>query len=75
MAITGKTGADAMLKFLTLILALMHRYETKFLAFSDAQWSAGHITAAQNTLVHDFVGQLPAVRNAVKILADYTNVN
>lgn len=72
--ITGRTGADALLKFLKLVNATMNRYRTKFLAFSDAQWAAGHITAAQNTAVHYFVDNLGALIDAVQILADYTNV-
>jgi hypothetical protein len=72
--ITGRTGADAMLKFTKLMLATLVRYRVKLLAFSDAQWSLGHITASQNTAVHSFVDSLPVFLDAITVLADYTNI-
>ena len=72
--ITGRTGADALLKFLLLATATMKRYRSKLLAFSDAQWALGHITADQNTAVHTFVDTLGDLTDAVRVLADYTNV-
>jgi hypothetical protein len=72
--ITGRTGADAMYKFIRLMLSTMTRYRAKFLAFADDQWSLGHITADQNTRIHAFVDSLADAGDILKILADFTNV-
>lgn len=69
-----KTGADAVFVGLKLLSKTIVRYRVKLLAFVDAQWAAGHISADQNTLVHQFIDDVVALSAAFEILASYNNV-
>lgn len=72
MVATGKTGADATFKAVHHVCRVMNRYQTKFLAVSDAALSAAVITADQHTAITVFIAGLSFLCDALEALASYS---
>lgn len=72
MAITGKTGADAIFKAVDKICHVVTAYRSKFNAVIDAALAANAITSAQATTIKDFLLVLDALCVALKALSDYS---
>lgn len=72
MAVTGKTGADAIWKALHRIAIVLSHYAPKFLAVVAVMQSSGSITSAEAALITEFVNSLTAVAAALKKVADYS---
>lgn len=72
MAVTGKTGADAVAKALQHICIVITKYRPKLDAVIDAAAGAGAITSAQATIAHDFVSTASAACAVFQLIADYS---
>ena len=72
MAITGRTGADAIFKALQRICIVITRYRVKLDAVIDAAVTAGAITSAQATTAHDFVATAGSVCLVFNLIANYS---
>lgn len=72
MAITGKTGADAIFKALSRICIVIAKYRTKLDAVIDAAAAAGTITGSQATAAHDFVATAAVTCGIFNKIAGYS---
>lgn len=72
MAVTGRTGADAVFKAISRICLVITRYRSKFDAVITSAESAGAITSAQATAIRDFVASLNVLCVALEALANYS---
>jgi hypothetical protein len=72
MAVTGKTGADAIFIAVFHACKVFHRYAAKFVAVNDAALSAGAITSAQHAIIVAFIASLDATCEALRALAQYS---
>lgn len=72
MAVTGKSGADAIFAALHHICRVLAKYEDKLLAVIDLAVSAGVITAAQATTAKAFVSSATAVCAIFKLIAGFS---
>lgn len=72
MAVTGKTGADAIAKSLKHICRVLIAYRTKLDAVIDAAASAGTITSAQAAEAHAFVASADAACQIFILIAGYS---
>ena len=72
MAITGKTGADAVFKAIQRICLVITRYRSKFDAVIISAQGAGAITSAQATTIRDFIAGLNALCVALEALSKYS---
>lgn len=72
MAVTGKTGADAVFKAMSRICLVLTRYRSKFDAVITSAESAGAITSAQATTIRDFVATANLLCVALEALAGYS---
>lgn len=72
MAVTGKTGADAIFKALQRICLVIAKYRAKLDNVIDAAASAGVITSAQATTAHDFVAAANAACTIFGLIAGYS---
>lgn len=72
MAITGKTGADAVFKALKRICVVLSHYQAKLLAVTAAARAAGAITADQETKINNFVAVAVVTCDAFHALAEYS---
>ena len=72
MAVTGRTGADAIFKFLHSICRVLGRYELKLRAAVDAAQTAGAITSAQKTTIITFIDLSSAACVAFEALSNFT---
>jgi acetyl-CoA carboxylase carboxyltransferase component len=72
MAVTGKTGADAIFKALHHICTVLNKYETKLIAVVAAAQSAGAITSDQASKINAFITVASATCDAFSALADYS---
>ena len=74
MAITGKTGADAIFVALQHICRLITRYRNKLDAVIDAASTANVITSAQATIAHDFVAAAATTCSIFELIATYSGL-
>lgn len=72
MAVTGKTGADAVFLALKHICKVITRYRLKLDAVIDQAESAGVITSGQATDAHAFVAAANATCAVFELIADYS---
>jgi len=72
MALTGKTGADAIFGALKRICHVLVKYNTKLLAVVDAAQAAGAITAGDATTIKAFITVAVATCDAFGKLAAYS---
>lgn len=72
MAVTGKTGADAIFKALKRICLVISHYRSKLDAVIEAAKTAGAITSGQATTAHDFVAAASATCSIFEAIADYS---
>lgn len=72
MAVTGKTGADAVFQALQHICRVITKYRTKLDAVIDAATTAGVITSAQAVIAHDFVSTASAACSVFELIASYS---
>lgn len=72
MAVTGKTGADAIFKALKRICIVLSHYQFKLIAVVDAAETASAITADQATKIRNFISVATVTCDAFQALADYS---
>lgn len=72
MAITGKTGADAVFKALHHICRVLNAYRDKLDAVIDAAVGAGVITSDQGEVAKDFLGGVNIVCGIFEKVAGYS---
>lgn len=71
MAITGKTGADAIFKALSRICIVLNRYHAKLINVVSLAQAAGAITSGEATTIIAFINAAQAACDAFRKLADY----
>lgn len=72
MAITGKTGADAVFIALKRICIVLSHYRAKLDAVIDTAESNGVITSVQATAAHDFLATANTVCAVFELVAGYS---
>jgi hypothetical protein len=72
VAITGKTGADAVFKALKRICIVLAAYRAKLDNVIDAAVTNGVITSAQGTTAHDFLATANTVCGIFEAVAGYS---
>lgn len=72
MAVTGKTGADAVFQALRHICHVIVKYRTKLDGVITSAQGAGVITAAQATTAHDFVAAATTTCSIFELIAGYS---
>lgn len=72
MAVTGKTGADAIFGYLHKICAVLLKYQAKLVAVVAAAEAAGAITSEQATQINAFITVASATCSAFEALAQYS---
>lgn len=72
MAITGKTGADAIFKALKRICIVLTKYQAKLQAVVIAAETAGAISAADATTINAFITVAGATCSAFDRLSQYS---
>ncbi len=72
MALTGKTGADAIFRALNHICHVIVKYRTKLDAVITSAQTAGVITSAQATTAHDFVSAASTTCSIFQLIAGYS---
>jgi len=72
MAVTGKTGADAIFIALRHICRVLTKYQSKLNAVVIAAAGAGAITTAQATTINNFIAVAVATCSAFEALASYS---
>lgn len=72
MALTGKTGADAVFKALKRICIVLSHYRAKLDAVIDSAQGASVITEEQAVLAHDFLGTASTVCAVFEAVAGYS---
>ena len=72
MAVTGKTGADAIFFFLGHICRVINRYRNKLIAVVAAAEANDVITTEQAVLINDFIGTVATVCAAFQLVAGYS---
>lgn len=72
MAITGKTGADAIFKAIDKICHVITRYRAKFDAVITAAVAADAITSDQAATIRAFIATLDALCTALEALSSYS---
>jgi hypothetical protein len=71
MAVTGKSGADAIFKALKRICIVLARYQVKLAQVTAAALAAGAITADQKSKIDTFVSIAVLTCDAFHALSDY----
>lgn len=72
MAVTGKTGADAIFGALRHICHVLVKYQAKLIAVVVAAETAGAITAAEALTINNFIAVAVVTCSAFNHLADYS---
>jgi len=72
MAITGKTGADAIFISLKHICRVIAKYRAKLDTVINAAASSGVITTGQATTAHDFVATAQVACDIFALIAGYS---
>lgn len=72
MAVTGKTGADAIFRAVQRVCIVITHYRAKFDAVVTSAEGAGAITSAQATTIRDFISSLNLLCAALDALAKYS---
>lgn len=75
MALTGKTGADAVFKALKRICLVIAHYGPKLQAVITAAEDADVVTATQATAARDLVAAAQAACDAFSLIAGYSGFN
>lgn len=74
MAITGKTGADAIKAAFHIICRVLLKYETKLRAAIEAARIAGLISSSDEGLAYAFIDGAKVLCIIFEKVADYSNV-
>lgn len=74
MAITGKSGADAIKGFLHHVCGTLKRYDSKLRALVDAAVAANIITSDEKDTVITFLNTADLLCRIFEKLAGYSNV-
>lgn len=69
---TGKTGADVIYKLIKHIALVIVHYGPKLTTVITAAQAAGVITAAEASIITDFINGVTALVSALQKLADYS---
>jgi hypothetical protein len=72
MAVTGKTGADAIAKAVEHICRLVTKYHDKLAGVIDGAHAAGVIDATQQALAHAFIDGAQAACTVWKLIAGFS---
>lgn len=72
MAVTGKTGADAIFKAIRRVCLVLTHYRSRMEAVITAAETAGSITSIQATTIRDFIGTASTLCVALEALAGYS---
>lgn len=72
MAVTGKTGADAIFIALRHVCRILTKYQTRLTAVVAAAAGAGAITAGQQAAINTFISVAVATCSAFEALAAYS---
>lgn len=72
MAVTGKTGADAIFQALKHICTVLNKYEVKLIAVVAAAEAASAITSDQAAKITAFITAASVTCDAFSALADYS---
>lgn len=72
MAVTGRTGADAVFKSIKHVCSVINRYSGKFNAVIIAAQAAGAIDGTEAALITTFLATLTALCDALDKLAAYS---
>lgn len=72
MAVTGKTGSDAVLKAVKHIVVVLSHYMPKFMSTVAIMEASGALSAADAAAVRAFVASLNELLVAVSKMADYS---
>ena len=72
MAVTGKTGADAIFIALRHICRVLTTYQTRLTAVVAAAAGAGAITAGQQAAINTFISVAASTCGAFEALAQYS---
>lgn len=75
MAITGKTGADAIFVAIHKVVTVLAAYAPKFRAVVATMVTGGFVTSAEAAVITGFLDTLPALEAALKKVADYSGLN
>lgn len=75
MAITGRTGADAIFIAVHKVVTVLVAYSSKFRATVAIMQTGGFITAAEASVIISFLDGLPALEAALKKVAAYSGMN
>lgn len=72
MAVTGKTGADAIFIALRHICRLITKYQSRLTAVVASAVGAGAITAGQAVTINNFIAVAVVTCSAFEALASYS---
>lgn len=72
MAVTGKTGADAIYHAIKRITTVISHYAPKFLAVVAVMEAGGQITSADAAVIVGFINSLNTLVAALAKVADYS---
>lgn len=72
MAVTGKTGADAIFRAIQRVCIVITRYRAKFDNVVTAAQGAGAITSDQAQAIRDFIASLNVLCAALDALSKYS---
>lgn len=72
MAVTGRTGADAIFIAMRHICHVISAYNLKLRAVVTAAQTAGAITSAQATTITNFIDTASIICSALEALSNYS---
>lgn len=72
MALTGKSGADAISKAVKRQMIVLSHYAMKMDIVISAATAAGAITASEATLIRAYITAMQAAAAAIQKVADYS---
>lgn len=72
MAVTGKTGADAIWKALKRIVIVLSHYAPKLLATVAIMQAGGQLTSAEAAEITAFINDTASLLAAITKVADYS---
>jgi len=73
--VTGKTGADAINRFIDLINKTYNRYALKFRLAIAIAVAGGAISSAEADAIVAFIDSIPGLVVAMRKFADYVGTN
>jgi hypothetical protein len=75
MALTGKTGADALAKWVKHQTLLLAHYAVKMDIVINLAVTAGAITSGEAALIRAYIAAMQAAAAAIQKLADFSGFN